>query len=160
MFSSVISKRLKLIPELFVPLFSYSKWPQSKTCSVEPQIPQWLSHDLSHLGSSPTTLTVRRKELRMGGDGCVPPPTPPPASRCLVSAEIWGLKLTCAVNKRKKLTNQIIIKQTLTDKKKIEISDVCRTSDDSPLWQLSREEGFSLRSLSRWKWKFLSCVKM
>lgn len=53
--------------------------PAIKTRSIELQILQWLSHDLSHPGSSPTTLTVRHKELRIEGDGCVSPP----ASRCL-----------------------------------------------------------------------------
>lgn len=84
--------------------------PTIKTCSVEPQIPQWLSHDLSHLGSSPTTLTVRRKELRVGVDGCI---SPPPSFLLSVSAEI----LVCCFKivrkwqrekKKKKKNNQIV----------------------------------------------------
>lgn len=60
---------------LILPHYTNIKIPTIKTCGVEPQIPQWLSRDLSHSGSSPTTLTGRRKELRMEGDGRVFPTT-------------------------------------------------------------------------------------
>lgn len=43
------------------------------TCSVALQSPHWLSCGLSRPGSTPTTLRVTHKELRMGGDVCVSP---------------------------------------------------------------------------------------
>lgn len=108
MLCSIMNKRLILL------YYSAIQKPTIKTCSIERQIPQWLSHDLSHPGSSPTTLTVRHKELRMGGDGCVSPP----ASRCLSQLQ-YGVEILLhptRENKRMKLTK---------DKKKLNIN-VCK----------------------------------
>lgn len=110
MICSIMNKRLILL------YYSAIQKPTIKTCSIERQIPQWLSHDLSHPGSSPTTLTVRHKELRMGGDGCVSPP----ASCCLSQLQ-YGVEihLHSTKNKRMKLTK---------DKKKLNINGCKITS--------------------------------
>lgn len=73
--------------------YSAIKMPTIITCSVRVQIPQWLSHDLSRPGSSPTTLTVTHKELSMRGDGCVSPPAShsPSQLKCSVASECWDM---------------------------------------------------------------------
>lgn len=113
--------------------------PTITTCSVQVQIPQWLRHDLSRPGSSPTTLTVTHKELSMGGDGCV---SPQPLDLCLS----WNVQLLLNVeNDWKDLTTT----GNWQKKKKIFLSI---TKNFSDVYQCARKKNLLKAFWLEYKW--------